>query len=132
MHGFHDEGPSTPDQQAIWQLIANFEDISFSRPQLLEQAGQFLHSYPDSQYAARAREIVERLKTMISEDAAHTNLTDQQWNFRFSHNVMAVGDCALAILQKMSGTPFYTRQTTSSYMSGDGNVAEIKAAARAW
>ena len=198
---------SSADQLAIWQLIANFEDVSISRPQLLEQAEKFLKTYPASEYATRARDFSDRLKIMIGEDAARTKLTDEQlaalpvekrvaelifrlrdqngqqqsqpgacdffddiqgstntpahqllrlgypavpqltdalsntnftrsvgyWrNFRFSHRVLTVGDCALAILQRMSGAPFYVRQTTSSYLSGDGNADDVKTAVREW
>jgi hypothetical protein len=53
-------------------------------------------------------------------------------NFRFSHNVLTVGDCALAILQRISGRSFYELRTTGSFYSADGDTAAVHQAVEAW
>lgn len=53
-------------------------------------------------------------------------------DFYFSHQVLTVGDCALAVLQRISGLDFYERRTTSSYMSGEEQEAATRKAVEEW
>lgn len=53
-------------------------------------------------------------------------------NFYFSHVVLTVGDCALAILEKIAKKEFFDRKTTTSYMSKDDGVKEAREAAEKW
>lgn len=53
-------------------------------------------------------------------------------NFYFSHTVLTVGDCAAFILNRIAGKAFYTPQSTSSYLSKDGNVAQVRQDAETW
>ena len=53
-------------------------------------------------------------------------------NFYFSHTVLTVGDCAAFILNRIAGKAFYEPQSTSSYLSKDGNVVQVRQDAQAW
>jgi hypothetical protein len=53
-------------------------------------------------------------------------------DFYFSHVVLTVGDCALAILEKIAKKEFFDRKNTSSYMSKDDGVKEAREAAEKW
>jgi len=53
-------------------------------------------------------------------------------NFRFSHTVLTVGDCALQTLQRIAGEQFYEPHTTSSYMSRDDKVKATREAVEKW
>ncbi|MGA2068723.1 MAG: hypothetical protein ABSG86_27390 [Thermoguttaceae bacterium] len=53
-------------------------------------------------------------------------------NFYFSHHVLRVGDCALAIIERIAGRSFYARRTTSSEMMKEGQESEVKKQIRTW
>jgi hypothetical protein len=53
-------------------------------------------------------------------------------NFYFSHTVLTVGDCAAAILERITGKSFFIPKTTSSYMTKDGEISATRKAAEAW
>jgi len=53
-------------------------------------------------------------------------------NFYFSHTVLTVGDCAAYLLNRIAGKAFYRPQSTSSYLSRDGDVAQVRKEAQAW
>ena len=53
-------------------------------------------------------------------------------NFAFSHTVLTVGDCAEAILEKISGQSFYRAASTSGYMSNENKNAPTRKAVEAW
>ena len=53
-------------------------------------------------------------------------------NFYFSHTVLTVGDCAEAILQRITGKSFFESRSTYSYMSKDGETSAIRKAAESW
>jgi len=53
-------------------------------------------------------------------------------DFRFSHSVLTVGDCAQQTLEVIAGRSFYTRKTTSGYMSLDEKAAATKEDAEKW
>jgi hypothetical protein len=46
-------------------------------------------------------------------------------DFTFSHNVLTVGDCCEAILQRITGKSFFVATTTSSYMTKDGKASTV-------
>ena len=191
----------------MWKAVLDFGAPSISRKELLAEFQAIARNYPDSEYAARARDTAERLSKMIAEDEQHAKsppkplaelpmeqriaelifrLRDQngqQWsqpgecdiflvpnmdtntpahqlvnigypavpqliaaldnpaftrsvgfhrNFYFSHTVLTVGDCAAAILSRIAGKSFYSRQSTSSYLSSDGDVAQARKDAQTW
>ncbi len=53
-------------------------------------------------------------------------------DFRFSHSVLTVGDCAQQTLEVIAGRSFYDRRTTSGYMSLDEKAAATKEEAEKW
>ena len=53
-------------------------------------------------------------------------------DFTFSHTVLTVGDCAQAILQRISGKSFFEPRSTFSYMSMDGQASAARKAAETW
>ena len=60
------------------------------------------------------------------DDPTFTRSVGYHRNFYFSHTVLTVGDCAAFILNRIAGKAFYTSQSTSSYLSKDGNVAQVR------
>ena len=66
------------------------------------------------------------------DNPAFTRSVGYHRNFYFSHTVLTVGDCAAFILNRIAGKAFYTPQSTSSYLSKDGNVAQVRKDAQAW
>ena len=50
----------------------------------------------------------------------------------FSHTVLTVGDCAAQILNQIAGKAFYQPKSTSSYLSKDGDVVQVRRDAEAW
>lgn len=53
-------------------------------------------------------------------------------DFVFSHHVLTVGDCAEAILERITGRSFFVPISTSSYMSKDQKVSSTRKTAEAW
>jgi hypothetical protein len=53
-------------------------------------------------------------------------------DFRFSHHVLTVGDCAQQILGQIAGRSFFKFGHTGGYMAQDGVIDSVAAAARAW
>ena len=53
-------------------------------------------------------------------------------DFTFSHNVLTVGDCCEAILQRITGKSFFVPTTTFSYMTKDGKASAVRRTAEAW
>jgi len=66
------------------------------------------------------------------DDQTLTRSVGYHRNFYFSHTVLTVGDCAIAILQRITGKSFYGPKTTSSYPSNDGGTSPARNAAEAW
>jgi hypothetical protein len=195
-----------PATQAIWKATLDFENVTVTRPQLLEEFYAVATNYPASQYASRAWQTVAMLTQMVAEDVAHAkmavtnldslSLTDRvqelifqlrdqnghQWSqpgecdifldkrgtnspaqqlvaigcpavpqlinaldnpaftrsvgfgrdFVFSHTVLTVGDCAVAILQRIAGKSFYQAASTSGYMSNEHKNSETRQAVQTW
>ena len=53
-------------------------------------------------------------------------------NFVFSHTVLTVGDCAVAILQRIAGKSFYQAPSSSGYMSNEHKNSETRQAVESW
>jgi len=53
-------------------------------------------------------------------------------NFVFSHTVLTVGDCAVAILQRIAERSFYEPGFTSGYMSNEHTNLEVRRAVETW
>jgi len=53
-------------------------------------------------------------------------------SFYFSHHVMSVGDCALAVLNRVAGRVFQRAASTALNSSKDGKPLTTKVAAEAW
>jgi hypothetical protein len=66
------------------------------------------------------------------DNPAFTRSVGFHRNFYFSHTVLTVGDCAAYILNRIAGKAFYRPQSTSSYLSSDGDVAQVRKEAQAW
>ncbi len=66
------------------------------------------------------------------DDRTFTRSIGYHRNFYFSHTVLTVGDCAVAILDSIAGRTFDPRKTTSSYLSKDGDVAQVRKDVEAW
>ena len=187
---------------AGWQLgeaMANFNDTNFTRKDLLAPFQSVIKNYPGTEQAARAKDIADRLTTMIGEDEVHAHskqktfdqmttdekvaalvfelrdqgagLMDEREAYMdtMSTNspasqlikigypavprliavlddrrlvrmadpepestISTVGDCAADILNTIGGRRFYTRATTRSHLSTDGNVTQVRRDAQAW
>lgn len=50
----------------------------------------------------------------------------------FSHVVLRVGDCALRLIQRLTGWTFYQRRSTSGEMVPDGDAPTVKKKVREW
>lgn len=67
-------------------------------------------------------------------------LTDERFSrsvgfhrdFYFSHTILAVGDCAQQILERMTGQNFYSRGSTSGYMSNEDKMRQVQKTAQQW
>ena len=66
------------------------------------------------------------------DDPTFTRSVGYHRNFYFSHTVLTVGDCAVVILDSIAGRTFDPRKTTSSYLSKDGVVAQVRKEVEAW
>jgi hypothetical protein len=68
----------------------------------------------------------------VLEDKRFSRSVGYHRDFYFSHHVLTVGDCALAIIQAIAGRRFYERTTTSGYMSKDGEEGTTRQRVEAW
>jgi hypothetical protein len=66
------------------------------------------------------------------EDQRFTRSVGYHRNFYFSHYVLRVGDCAVAILERIAARSFWQSTSTFSYMTKDGKAAETKKKVQAW
>jgi hypothetical protein len=66
------------------------------------------------------------------DDERFTRSVGYHRNFYFSHYVLRVNDCALAILEEIAGVSFWRSTSTFSYMSMDKKSAEAKKQAQGW
>jgi hypothetical protein len=66
------------------------------------------------------------------DDERFTRSVGFHRNFYFSHYVLRVNDCTLAILEEIAGVSFWRSTSTFSYMSMDRKSAEAKKQAQAW
>ena len=53
-------------------------------------------------------------------------------NLAFPHAVLTVGDCAVAILQRIAGKSFYQAPSSSGYMSNEHKNSETRQAVESW
>ena len=68
----------------------------------------------------------------IVDDKRFTRSVGYHRDFYFSHHVLRVGDCAVAILQDIAARSFYTRTYTNAAMIKDGQESKTKRAIKAW
>jgi hypothetical protein len=66
------------------------------------------------------------------EDKRPSRSVGYHRDFYFSHFVLTVGDCAEAILARISGRNFWKARTTSAAMQKDGATTATRAAIEAW
>ncbi len=66
------------------------------------------------------------------DDERFTRSVGFHRNFYFSHYVLRVNDCALAILEEIAGLSFWRGTSTFSYMSMDKKSGDAKKQAFAW
>ncbi len=74
---------------------------------------------------------VPRLIEALS-DGTFTRSVGYWRDFTFSHYVLRVGDCAAAILSRISGKDFYVPRSTSGAMWKDGEADSVKLAVLEW
>ena len=86
---------------------------------------------PAHRLAAAGHEAVPLLIEAI-EDERFSRSVGFWRDFAFSHYVLRVGDCALAVLRRISGKAFYMRTSTSGAMWKDGHANSTRAAVEAW
>jgi hypothetical protein len=66
------------------------------------------------------------------DDKRFTRSVGYHRDFYFSHHVLRVGDCAMAILGQIAGRSFWSGTYTNAAMAKDGQVAETRSKVRAW
>jgi hypothetical protein len=66
------------------------------------------------------------------EDTRFTRGVGHHRSFYFSHFVLRIGDCALAILERIAGQSFYSTRSTSGAMVKDGDAKDVKKRVAAW
>jgi hypothetical protein len=66
------------------------------------------------------------------EDQRFTRSVGYHRNFYFSHYVLRVGDCALAVLERITARSFWQASSTFSYLTKDNKAAEAKKKVQAW
>jgi DNA-binding GntR family transcriptional regulator len=66
------------------------------------------------------------------EDVRFTRSVGNERDFYFSHHVLRVGDCALAILERIAGRSFYQSTEANAAMVKDGAAAATKEKLKAW
>jgi protein-S-isoprenylcysteine O-methyltransferase Ste14 len=66
------------------------------------------------------------------DDERFTRSVGFRRSFYFSHHVLRVNDCALAILEQIAGRRFWSPSSTFSYMSKDKQAPETKRKIQAW
>jgi hypothetical protein len=86
---------------------------------------------PASQLVALGFDAVPQLIDALTDDR-FTRSVGYHRDFYFSHHVLRIGDCALAIIERIAGRSFYRRATTNSEMMKDGETAATKKAIQAW
>lgn len=68
----------------------------------------------------------------VLEDTRFTRGVGHHRSFYFSHFVLRIGDCALAILERIAGQSFYSTRSTSGAMVKDGDAKDVKKRVQAW
>ena len=86
---------------------------------------------PAGELAALGTAAVPQLIGAL-DDPDFSRAVGHQRRFYFSHHVLTVGDCAEQILERIAGRRFYTPRTSSSYLSKDGDIPAVRAAALSW
>jgi hypothetical protein len=88
-------------------------------------------SSPAAQLAVIGLDAVPQLIDALT-DVRFTRSVGFHRNFYFSHHVLRVGDCALAIIERIAGRSFYERRTTNSEMQKDNETAATKKGIERW
>lgn len=86
---------------------------------------------PASQLVSIGYPAVPQLINALDDDTFSRSIGYHR-NFYFSHTVLTVGDCAIAILQRIAGRSFYRPASTSGYMSNENKNAATRKAVEAW
>jgi len=86
---------------------------------------------PAHQLVATGFDAVPQLIEVL-DDRRFSRSVGFHRNFYFSHHVLRVGDCALAIIERIAGRSFYSRRTTNSEMIKEGQESEVKKEVRRW
>jgi hypothetical protein len=66
------------------------------------------------------------------DDPTFTRSVGFHRNFYFSHTVLTIGDCAVAILQRIAGRSFYQPASTSGYMSNENKNLAARKLVETW
>lgn len=123
-----------PVAERVEELIFRLRDQNgrqVSQPGWCDIFGYGNKDTPAHQLVETGLDAVPALITALS-DKRFCRSVGFWRDFRFSHQVLTVGDCALAILQRIAGRGFYTRRSTSSYMSSEGEEGTTRKAVEAW
>jgi hypothetical protein len=86
---------------------------------------------PAHRLVALGYDAVPRLIDAL-EDQRFTRSVGCHRSFHFKHYTLRVGDCALAVLERIAGRAFWEPTSTFSYMTMDKMSAESKKKVKAW
>ena len=124
-----------PQEELIAELIFQLRDqngAQWSQPGACDifndQRGE---KSPAHQLLNIGYDAVPQLIEVI-DDRTFTRSVGYHRNFYFSHHVLRVGDCASAILSRIAGKYFYTRNYTNAAMVKDGESAKVRADVQEW
>lgn len=95
-----------------------------------EQAKQGRGS-PAAQLVKIGYDAVPQLIESI-DDRRFSRSVGYHRNFYFSHHVLRVGDCSLAVLERIAGRSFYRRTHTNAEMLKEGEESATTKAVRQW
>jgi hypothetical protein len=125
-----------PMEQRVAELIFRLRDQNghqFSQPGSCDIFEDYrgTTNTPAHEFVRIGYPAVPQLIAAI-DDPTLTRSVGYHRNFYFSHTILTVGDCAIAILQRITGKSFYLPRTTSSYPSKDGGASPARKAAERW
>ncbi|HEY1786044.1 MAG TPA: hypothetical protein VGG30_10865 [Pirellulales bacterium] len=123
-------------KEQVAELIVQLRDQNTR--QLMQPGSCSIFLRPDSDEDTPAHRLakigfdaVPQLIDALS-DPRPTRSVGYLRDFRFSHHVLTVGDCAQQILNQIAGRSFFKFNHTGGYMAQDGRIDSVAAAAREW
>lgn len=96
-----------------------------------DRFGEKAEKSPAQQLVEIGYDAVPQLIEVLG-DERFTRSVGFHRDFYFSHFVLRVGDCSVAVLERIAGRSFWTARTTSAAMLKDGQAPAAKKAVEAW